>query len=289
MNDGDTGDNSNNREIDVPNTAFFFDFDGTLAAIVDDPEQVSVSAAVLGALGNLYEISGGALAIVSGRPIAALDRFLAPLTLPLSGVHGLESRDAAGQVQRGNYDRAALRQVTDRITAYAKNLSGLVVEEKPGSVALHYRQAPDLGNSAQQLASKLAAAIPGVRLMRGKMVVELRLGGRSKGDAVSDFMAAAPFRGRKPLFAGDDVTDEDAFSLVENMSGTGIKIGREETTASFMAPDRDAFEQWLCELAAVPITGAKQPMLGGQIQRARRRSATGQYDLAAAAAATTGA
>ena len=291
MNDGETGDNSKDREIDAPHMAFFFDFDGTLAAIVDDPEQVSVSPAVLDALGDLYEISGGAVAIVSGRPIAALDRFLAPLKLPLSGVHGLESRDAAGQVRRGSYDHAALRQLTDRISAFAKDHAGLVIEEKPGSVALHYRRAPDLGDSALQLASALAAAIPGVRLMRGKMVVELRLGGRSKADAVSDFMAAAPFHGRKPLFAGDDVTDEDAISLVETMGGTGVKIGREETAASLMAPDRDAFERWLCELASAPTDGAMQPMPGGQIQRARERGATGHHGLVAArtAAATSGA
>ena len=283
MNDGDIGDNSNDREIDVPNTAFFFDFDGTLAAIVDDPEQVSVSSAVLDALGRLYEISGGALAIVSGRPIAALDRFLSPLKLPLSGVHGLESRDAAGQVHRGGYDHAALRELTDKITAFAENHPGLIVEEKSGSVALHYRQAPDLGNSAQHLASTLAEAIPGVRLMRGKMVVELRLGGRSKADAVTDFMATAPFRDRKPLFVGDDVTDEDAFALVETMGGAGIKIGRGETAASLMAPNRDAFEQWLCELADAPASGAKQRILGGQIQLARPRGGAGHYGLAAAA------
>jgi trehalose-6-phosphatase len=96
-------------------------------------------------------------------------------------------------------------------------------------------------------------------------------------------MAATPFRGRKPLFAGDDVTDEDAFSLVETMGGTGIKIGREETAASLMAPDRDAFERWLCELANTPTAGAKQPMPRGQIQRARPQGATGHHGLAAAA------
>jgi trehalose 6-phosphate phosphatase len=271
--------------------AFFFDFDGTLAPIVDDPEQVRVSGAALDALGSLYDISGGALAIVSGRPIADLDRFLSPLKLPLSGVHGLESRDATGRVHRGGYDRAALRHLADKISAFAENRSGLVVEEKPGSVALHYRQAPDLGHSALQLASELAAAIPGAKLMRGKMVVELRLGGRSKADAVSDFMAAAPFHGRKPLFAGDDVTDEDAIALVEAMGGTGVKIGSQETAASLMAPDRDAFEKWLCELASAPPAGAKQPIPGGQIQRARKRSATGHHGLVAAgsAAATSGA
>lgn len=291
MNDGDPGDNSNDREIDMPNTAFFFDFDGTLAAIVDDPDEVSVSAAVIDALGNLHKVCNGALAIVSGRPIAALDRFLSPLKLPLSGVHGLESRDATGHVRRTSYDHAALRQLTDKLSAFAKNQAGLVVEEKPGSVALHYRQAPELGNSALQLASKLSATVPGVRLMRGKMVVELRLGGRSKADAVSDFMAEKPFRGRTPLFAGDDVTDEDAFSLVEAMGGTGIKIGCENTAASLMAPDRDAFERWLCDMASTPTAGAKQPMPGGPIQRARPRGATGSYGVAGAgsAAATSGA
>lgn len=266
MNDGETEDHSKNREIDVPNTAFFFDFDGTLADIVEDPEKVRISPAALDALDRLSRASGGAVAIVSGRPIDALDQFLSPLKLPLSGVHGLEWRDARGTVNRGGYDAGLLRQLGDAIEEFAANHTGLIVEHKPGSVALHYRQRPDLGSASLQLACKLAAKTPGANLMRGKMVVELRLGGRSKADAVADFMAVTPFRGRMPVFAGDDVTDENAFRLVEELGGLGIKVGDGETAASLRTPDRAAFERWLCDLSQDRGSASKQ-ISGGQFRR----------------------
>lgn len=290
MNDGETEDHSKDREIDVPNTAFFFDFDGTLADMVEDPEKVVVSPAVLDALGHLYRICGGALAVVSGRPIAALDRFLSPLKLPVSGVHGLEWRDARGAVHRDGYDSGLLHQLADKVAAFATNHSGLIVEEKPGSVALHYRQRPDLGSASLQLACKLAATTPSARLMRGKMVVELRLGDRSKADAVADFMATAPFLGRKPLFAGDDVTDEDAFRLVEELGGIGVKVGAGETAASLRAPDRAAFEAWLCDVAPRQ-NGVSKRISGGQFRRVVPQAFAGNHGGMArnAAEATSGA
>ncbi len=251
MNDGEQEDPSSNLEIVPDQTAFFFDFDGVLADIVESPDAVSVSAAALEALDNLHRLSGGALAVISGRPIASIDRFLAPLQLPASGIHGLERRGADGRLHSGAYDKAVLERLNEEVSAFAQHHDGMIVEQKPGSVALHYRQRPDMYNSTLQFGCKVAAKHPGVAFMRGKMVIELRLGGRTKGDAVSDFMAAKPFAGRHPVFVGDDVTDEDAFRFVEDNGGTGIKVGDGETAASLRAADRETFERWLCAIAAV--------------------------------------
>lgn len=273
MEDGQTDGNNKKPEIDSLATAFFFDFDGTLAAIAEEPDKVTVTDQVLEALDRLYRNTHGALAIVSGRPIAVLDRFLSPLKLPASGVHGLEWRDARGDVHHNSYDPASLERLRQGATEFAEGRAGLIVEEKPGSVALHYRQRPDLEERCRRLGEQLAASIPGVAVMEGKMVVELRLGGRSKADAVYEFMATAPFHGRRPLFAGDDVTDEDAFRFVEEMGGAGIKIGGGETAASLRMPDREAFEAWLRALADAPADGAAFHS-GGLIQRAATPGAT---------------
>lgn len=286
MDDGQQEESCVETEIEPSSTAFFLDFDGTLAAIVDDPRQVRVTPPTLAALESLYQITDGALAIISGRPIETLDHFLTPLKLPLSGVHGLEWRDAHGVSHRNTYDARSLEQLRDRIAAYAADHPGLVAEEKPGSVALHYRQRPDLADSCLALAQRLASKIPAAALMRGKMVVELRLGGRSKADAVSDFMAVPPFRGRKPLFVGDDVTDEDAFRLVEKMKGAGIKIGDGETAASLRLPDRDAFETWLGTVVDAFENDGTMHLKGGEILLAASDSAAGRDGRMAPVAAT---
>ena len=226
-------------------TAFFFDFDGTLASIVDDPRAVAIDADVLRALAGLHTASGGALAVVSGREIATLDGFLSPLCLPLGGAHGSERRDAAGALHRVEVAQGSIERLAEELDRLAATEDGLLVERKRASVALHYRRRPDLEASCRGMARDLAALSDGVSVLEGKMVVELKLSGRTKGDLIADFMAEAPFHGRRPIFFGDDVTDEDAFGVLPRWDGLSVKIGDGPTAAGYRIPDPAALHAWL--------------------------------------------
>ena len=237
-------------KIAPTDTAFFFDFDGTLAEIVDDPHAVLVEPRIREALHALHEISGGALALVSGRSIEQLDGMLHPLHLPAAGVHGLERRNGEGHVFRVEIDQEALVRLHGRIAKFVAEHAGLLTEVKPGSIALHYRKRPDLASASHALAARLAGEDDRLRVVFGKMVVEMKLAGRTKADAIADFMAEPPFLGRRPLFVGDDITDEDGFVALERWDGVSIKIGDGETRATHRLRDIAAFHDWLVALSA---------------------------------------
>jgi len=226
-------------------TALFLDFDGTLVEIAAHPEAITIAPATKEALRVLFEAMGGALAIITGREIAAVDRFLAPLHLPVAGIHGLTRRDAGGNVRLPPDNRAFLDAAEARLSQLAAAESGLLIERKAGSIALHYRARPDLEDRCLEILGEVAVAFAGIEIKRGKMVVEGKPGSANKGSAVMDFMAEPPFRGRHALFAGDDVTDEDAFRAVNAMGGTSIKIGDGPTSATYRAESTAAFIRWL--------------------------------------------
>lgn len=236
-------------DLSFSQTAFFLDFDGTLAEIAADPARVSVARETRIALGRLDQATGGALAIISGRSIAQLDVMLGPLRLPAAGVHGLERRNAGGVLARDHVDPVAAQQLTFIVSAFADDWPGLLAEAKPGSVALHYRNRPEMAARCIAFAEGLAQNNDRITLIEGKKVVELKLSSRTKGDAIAAFMAEAPFYHRRPFFAGDDVTDEAGFALVNAMGGVSLKVGPGETAARHRVADRAAFIAWLESLA----------------------------------------
>ena len=213
--------------------ALFLDVDGTLLEIADRPDAVHVDPRLESILGGLADRFGGALALVSGRPLATLDRFFAPLKPIAAGLHGLERRDRAGAVHRAPIDRAGLDRARAEVRGFAARNAGLVVEDKGASVALHYRQAPESGPRCLRFAEDLARSLgAGFVLQRGKMVVEIRPRGPDKGDVVAAYCAEAPFAGRRPVFIGDDVTDEDAFGVVNAAGGHSVRVGPPAPTAA---------------------------------------------------------
>ncbi|MDZ5696322.1 trehalose-phosphatase [Chelativorans sp. M5D2P16] len=230
-------------------TAIFLDFDGTLADIVEHPDAVSVPLPTREVLARLERSTQGALAIVTGRPIQEIDRFLAPLSLPVAGVHGLERRGAGGQMSAKSVDAATFTTLGDKLGAFTAAHPGTMVETKSGSLALHYRQRPDLGLACAAAVHEAVDGLQGLHILHGKMVIEVKSGQATKADAVAAFMDEAPFKGRVPLFAGDDVTDEDAFREVARASGISIKIGAGDTAAVYRSEDTDAFRMWLSRLA----------------------------------------
>ncbi|MFP1631837.1 trehalose-phosphatase [Zhengella sp. ZM62] len=236
-------------DIDATRAAFFLDFDGTLAEIVDDPATARVDDGVLSVLATLQDLCGGALAIVSGREIADLDRRLSPLRMAAAGVHGLEWRMPDGLISRAKTDDGALADVHGEAGRIASRHAGMVLEVKSGSLSLHYRMCPDMAPVSLAFAHDIRQRFPSIHVVEGKMVVEFKASARTKGDALASFMARPPFAGRLPVFAGDDTTDEAGFSQIDAWNGISIKIGSGATRARYRLMHPAALHDWLAGLA----------------------------------------
>ncbi len=229
--------------------SLFLDFDGTLVELAERPEQVQLAPAVLATLASLQQLLGGRLALVSGRPIAQLDAMLSPLLLPLAGVHGLERRGFDGVLHRiAPPDLTAVRTAAHALAALHP---GLWVEEKFGALALHYRQAPALGPLCDAAMAEAVRQSPGTVLLQGKMVAEIKPAGIDKGSAVCAFLAEVPFAGHAAVFAGDDVTDEAGFAMVQALGGIGIKVGPGPTVAQLRIASPAALHDLLQQLLDV--------------------------------------
>lgn len=234
--------------------ALFFDFDGTLVDIAPQPEAVRTPAQLPRLLARLSGALGGALAIVSGRTVAEIDEHLQPLKLCVAGVHGAERRGADGYIRRIS-GGGALHDAEQLLTALVQGRPGLRLEIKPGALALHYRQRPDLEDECVAAMNTAIQRSDGMALLRGKMVVEMKPRRAGKGVAVRSFLDERPFRMRRPWFFGDDVTDEAAFEMVQSLGGVAVKIGVGDTLAAHRLPDPAALLGWLQQAAeslAVP-------------------------------------
>lgn len=227
--------------------AFFFDVDGTLAAIQSRPEEVSIPVSVRENLEQLAVLSDGALALVSGRPMRELDALVSPLVLPLAGVHGAERRSAQGDIERIALSPDTLNALTDTLTPAIAALTDTQLESKGMAFALHYRRAPHHRQAIEQLADSLVARFPELVQQPGKCVIELKPDGVSKGAAIAAFMQQPPFSGRIPVFLGDDLTDEAGFEVVNAMEGISIKVGEGQTAAQGSLPDVAAVWHWLLQ------------------------------------------
>lgn len=230
-------------EILYPSSALFLDFDGTMVDIAPQPSAVHVPQPLIIVLQDLLDYLQGAIAVISGRPIAQIDSFLSPLRLPVAGVHGAERRGVDGHIHLLNTQ--PMDPVEEAACLLAAQNPGLLVENKRGSLALHYRQRPELEDLCVRTMQQAVDESPGITLLRGKMVVEAKPGGASKGCAIVDFLEEQPFRGRTPVFIGDDVTDEAGFSTVQRLGGLGIKVGDGATCAWRRLPDPQALRQEL--------------------------------------------
>jgi len=212
--------------LDPATTALLLDVDGTLVEIKSSPDEVRVSADLRELLARLSQQMGGALALVSGRPIADLDRLFAPLKLATIGGHGAEMRSVGGKVTLAV---APLPQDMRRhLAGAAAPGSGIVVEDKGYSLALHYRNGPQHEKTLRASIDAGRAAFPGeaTEVQPGKFMFEVKRPGVSKGDAVRALMTQPPFAGRQPVFVGDDATDETVFAILPALNGLGFSVGR---------------------------------------------------------------
>jgi trehalose 6-phosphate phosphatase len=241
--------------LDLGRTAFLLDFDGTLVDIAPQPDAVHVSVPLREALAALHAASGGALAVITGRTVHDVESRLSLPGLVIAGVHGAERRYADGSFIRLNTDVDALagleRELRAELRQLSTQFSGVVLESKGIAFALHYRHAPQAENAVLTVADRLARRYADhVRLQAGKMVVELKPRGASKGDVVHTLMTEPPFMGRTALFAGDDLTDETAFDAVNALDGWSIKVGAGPSQARWRVQDPAALRAWLATLTA---------------------------------------
>lgn len=226
--------------------SLFLDFDGTLVEIAPRPDAVAVDDRLRTLIATLSKRFDGRVAIVSGRGAAEIDALFGGLDCPIVGSHGAELR---GVAEAEMPERpAALDMVAARFHALAAALPGLVVEIKPLGVGLHYRGVPAAEGEARAIAEELAATT-GLTLQRGKMVFELRAPG-DKGRAIAELMGAMPFAGSRPVFLGDDLTDEPGFATVARFGGAGVLVGPvRETDAAYRLPDVTSALRWLETIA----------------------------------------
>lgn len=239
------------QDILCPTCALFLDFDGTLVEIAEHPQAVVVPRGLVVTLERMCAMLDGAVAVISGRPIEQIDRFLHPLVLGVAGVHGAERRGADGRLAR--MEPPPMGRVQAAAQALAQDHPGLVVEIKRGSVALHFRQAPQLEALCLAAMQDAVDHSPGLGLLQGKMVVEAKASAVSKGRAIEAFLEEPPFAGRTPVFIGDDMTDEAGFAAVQRLGGVGVKVGEGDSVATCRLADpatmRDAMERALARAA----------------------------------------
>jgi trehalose 6-phosphate phosphatase len=222
--------------------ALLLDLDGTLLDFAPTPDAVVVPPALPPALATLQARLGGALAIVTGRPVAQIDALLPGLPA-VAGEHGGAIRHAPGAtVEREPHPPVPPAWLAEAEAALAAH-PGTLLERKAQGVTLHFRRAPEAGPALRALAESLLALLPSHTLLAGSMVWEVRPRGIHKGNAVRALMSRPPFAGRTPLFVGDDVTDEDAIAAARALGGIGLKVDE-----SFGTPQ--GVRDWLAREAA---------------------------------------
>lgn len=226
--------------------AVFLDIDGCLLDFADRPEDVVVPDGLRADVATLREALDGALALVSGRPLAQIDALFPGLRLEAAGLHGLELRPRVAQAPLAPPPVAALTRIRAEAEQVARAHPGAWVEDKGVALAFHWRAAPSARAAMEAVAAVAVGELPGYRPLHGNCVLELRPDGHHKGSAIERLMQAPPFAGRVPVFAGDDFTDEDGFMTINSLGGHSIIVGsRRPTTARHAVADTAALRAWL--------------------------------------------
>lgn len=229
--------------------AYFLDVDGTLINIAQTPDAAIVPPSLLAILARLKQASQGALALVSGRALSDLEHRFGCLHIPCAGQHGLERRDVQGRLWVHTPPPDAIFVIKNALIPALARYRGLLLEDKGVSLALHYRHAPRQAAHVHYLMKKLLSLHgQDLQLQKGKFVVELKPKGVDKGVAIREYLADPPFSGRRPVYIGDDQTDEHGFAAVNALGGLSIKVGKGRTLAHYRLPSVAAVHTWLSHL-----------------------------------------
>ena len=229
----------------------FLDVDGTLAELTDTPSQTTIDPEIKSLLREVAERLGGAVALVSGRRIDTLDALFAPLKLPAAGLHGVERRKANGTIQGASFVDSQLDRARAAARIWVDAHPGTLLEDKERTIAVHYRLAPQFEQAARESIANIATELgSNYHIQSGKMLLEIKPRGFSKATAIQAFMKESPFGGRRPVFVGDDLTDQDGFAMVEAHGGISIGVG-DGVQGQFYLPDVAAVRIWLERIAAL--------------------------------------
>lgn len=239
-------------ELSHQPTALFLDIDGTLLEFENHPDRVRANNELILMLTSISSLLGGALALVSGRPLHDIDRVFEPWQPFAAGGHGAEVRGSTG-TRFHSPDPYQLGATRTALTEGVATLPGAWIEDKGYGLALHFREAPHHEDAARALAEQVAANFPGsFEVQRGAFVYELRQVSVDKGKAIDDLMAEPPFAGRRPVVFGDDHTDEFAFVSAHRHGGTSVLVGaRDDTVAQYRITDPEGVRRWLLEILEV--------------------------------------
>ena len=208
--------------------AVLLDIDGTLLDLMPTPREVWVPPGLAKTLRRLHERTGGALAMVSGRSLNDIDLIFAPDQYPAVGGHGAEMRLDPDSESVATHAPPLDKELKRRLAAIAKLSPGILLEDKGYSLALHYRLAPHAEKAIYEAVSLIRADLPNapIEVLPGKQVCEIKHSGFTKATGVKELMTHAPFKGRRPFFIGDDVTDESVFGIMPDFDGLAFSVGR---------------------------------------------------------------
>lgn len=242
--------------------ALFLDVDGTLIHIAEHPDSVQPSPRLGEILQRVTDALGGALALISGRPIAEIDRLTDRVAPAASGLHGLELRTPAGGYDAPNANVAGMSTARARLAELAERHAELYFEDKQATLALHYRNAGDAARAeARTLVDEIVdGADNRLSLLTGKAVYEIKPAEGDKGRALQRLMTDPPFAGRCPVYVGDDVTDEAAFVAVNSLGGVSIRVGEPASSAArYQLNTVDEVLEWLEQIATTLHTASPPP------------------------------
>jgi trehalose 6-phosphate phosphatase len=211
----------------LSSTAILLDIDGTLLDLMPTPREVWVPPGLSRTLNGLLERTSGAMALVSGRSLNDIDLIFAPDQFPAVGGHGAEMRLSADSEAVAVHAPPLDKELKRRLATIAKLSPGILLEDKGYSLALHYRLAPHAEKAIYEAVSLIRADLPNapIEVLPGKCVCEIKHSGFTKATGVRELMTHEPFKGRKPLFIGDDVTDESVFAILPDFDGVGFSVG----------------------------------------------------------------
>src|ERR1700752_3116034 len=209
-------------------TAVLLDIDGTLLDLMPTPREVWVPPGLSKTLNRLHQRTNGALALVSGRSLNDIDLIFAPDQFPAVGGHGAEMRLSADSEAVATHAPPMDKELKRRLAAIAKLSPGILLEDKGYSLALHYRLAPHAEKAIYEAGSLIRADLPNapIEVLPGKCVCEIKHSGFNKASGVIELMTHQPFKGRRPIFIGDDVTDESVFAIMPDFGGLAFSVGR---------------------------------------------------------------
>jgi trehalose 6-phosphate phosphatase len=234
----------------IGDCAVLLDIDGTLLDLAPTPREVWVPPGLANTLSQLHAKTSGALALVSGRSLNDIDLIFAPEQFPAVGGHGAEMRVSLDSESVAVHAPPMDKELKRRLAAIAKLSPGILLEDKGYSLALHYRLAPHAEKAIYEAVSLIRADLPNapIEVLPGKCVCEIKHSGFTKATGVRELMTHEPFRGRRPFFIGDDVTDESVFAIMPDFGGLAFSVGRRaQGVAGHFDEPRDV-RAWLARL-----------------------------------------